>query len=385
MRSPRALPAVYVMLVISTAMATQVRLSEVTVMVHDATGRPVPGAEVIAVGDDWHTVVTDASGQARLSVTPGAWEVVVLHGALAVVPTVQTVTVLASERKVVEFRALPRSAQVTGGVRFLAEPPPALRRLHVVAHSTDPVQAPLPVSIAALADDHSFALAVPPGRWRIGLLEVPLGITVRDVMVDPGQVIRADLEVDFRSLVGVTGLVFEAGLVTERLGPAFSLTTVGLYAIGRDGAHRVLATTQAAPDQSFGIFAPAPAGAPLGVFAWRPGGTAVPAAARSVAAPGSASFADFRFVVNSGTLTGTIVDATGRPVADAWVAAVSAVRYEEWMMWGKPVYAPGGAFRIRVPLGPVLVRAWRDPRRIGGPVRISIGSTDPVTVRLEVP
>jgi hypothetical protein len=123
----------------------------------------------------------------------------------------------------------------------------------------------------------------------------------------------------------------------------------------------------------------------LGVFAWRPGGTAVPAAVRSAAAPGSASFADFRFVVNSGTLVGTVVDSAGRPVADAWVATVSGVRYEEWMMWGKPVHAPGGVFTVRVPLGPVLVRAWRDTRRMGTPVRVPVGSTHPLSVRLEAP
>jgi hypothetical protein len=236
-----------------------------------------------------------------------------------------------------------------------------------------------------LREDRSFVLAVPPGRWRVGLLEVPQGVAARDVAVEPGQESQVDLEVDFQGLTGVVGLIFEAGLITERLGPAFSLTTVGLYAIESDGPHRVLAATQARSDQTFGVFAPVPAGTTLAAFAWRPGGTAVPAAVRSSATPGTASFADFRFVVNSGTLVGTVVDSVGRPVADAWIASVSAVRHEEWMMWGRPVHAPGGAFRIRVPLGPVLVRAWRDPRRMGASTRVSIGGTDPATVRLEVP
>jgi len=52
---------------------------------------------------------------------------------------------------------------------------------------------------------------------------------------------------------------------------------------------------------------------------------------------------------------------------------------------GKPVYDPAGAFRIRAPLGPVLVRAWRDPRRMATPLRVSVGSPEPLTVRREVP
>lgn len=368
----------------SAGVSVQAQASEITVIVRDGAGRPVPGAEAVAVSGDWHAAATDEAGRVRLQVTPGTWEVMVLHGDLAVIPTAQTVTVRAGESKGIEFRALPRSAQIKGSVRFRSDPPTALATLHAAAYSTGPPQA-LPVSVAPLAEDRSFSLAVPPGRWRLGLLEIPQGIAARDVAVESGQEVQVDLEVDFRELAGVTGLIFEAGLITERLGPPFSLTTVGLYAIESDGAHRVLATTQARADQTFGIFAPVPAGTPLGAFAWRPGGTAVPAAVRSLATPGTASFADFRFVVNSGTLIGTVVDTGGRAVADAWVAAVSGVRHEEWMIWGRPVHAPGGAFRIRVPLGPVLVRAWRDPRRMGTPVRVSVGTAEPVTVRLEAP
>ncbi|MDR7532198.1 MAG: hypothetical protein QN162_02495 [Armatimonadota bacterium] len=309
----------------------------------------------------------------------------VLHGELAVVPAAQTVTLRAGESKGIEFRALPRSAQVKGSVQFRSDPPTALTALHVAAYSPGPAQTSLPASVAPVAEDRSFSLAVPPGRWRVGLLEIPRGIAARDVAVESGQDSQVDLAVDFRGLVGAMGLIFEAGLITERIGPPFSLTTVGLYAIESDGPHRILATTQARADQTFGIFAPVPAGTPLGAFAWRPGGTAVPAAVRSFAMPGTASFADFRFVVNSGTLVGTVVDTGGRPVADAWVAAVSGVRYEEWMMWGRPVHALGGAFRIPVPLGLVLVRAWRNPDRMGVPQRVSVGGPEPRVVRLEVP
>jgi hypothetical protein len=363
----------------------QGRASEIGVAVRDATGRGVAGVEVIAVSGDWHSVATDAHGQVRLQVTPGTWEITALHAELAILPTTQTATVRPGETAAIEFRALPRSAQIRGTVRFRSDPPPALRGLHAVAYAAALAPAPLPVSAVPLAEDRSFALAVPPGRWRLGLLEIPHGTAAHDVTVERGHDAQVDLEVDFRGLTGVTGLVFEAGLITDRLGPVFSLTTVGLYAIGSNGAHRILAVTQAAGNQTFGVFAAVPAGTPLGVFAWRPGGTAVPAAVRSAAAPGSASFADFRFVVNSGTLVGTVVDSAGRPAADAWVATVSGVRYEEWMMWGKPVHAPGGVFTVRVPLGPVLVRAWRDTRRMGTPVRVPVGSTHPLSVRLEAP
>jgi hypothetical protein len=372
-------------LITSTGASVQAQASEITVTVRDGAGRPVGGAEVVAVSGDWHTAATDGGGQVRLQVTPGTWEVMVLHGELAVVPAAQTITVRAGESRGIEFRALPRSAQVKGSVQFRSDPPTALTALHVAAYSPGPAQTSLPASVAPVAEDRSFSLAVPPGRWRIGILEIPRGIVARDMAVGPGQEPQVDLEVDFRGLTGVVGLIFEAGLITERIGPPFSLTTVGLHAIESDGAHRILATTQARSDQTFAIFAPVPAGTPLGAFAWRPGGTAVPAAVRSSATPGTASFADFRFVVNSGTLVGTVVDSAGRRAADAWVAAVSGVRYEEWMMWGRPVHAAGGAFRMRVPLGPVLVRAWRDPRRMGTPVRVSVGTAEPVTVRLEAP
>lgn len=385
METRPAFRGVLALLLIPVGLSVQVQAAEVTITVRDQAGRPVSGVEVVAVGGDWHTAATDAAGQVRLNITPGTWEIAVLHADLAVIPPLRSVTVRAGENMVTEFRALPRSAQIRGSVRFHSDPPTTLTALHAAVYSSEPADGTLPVAVAQLAEDSSFSLAVPPGRWRVGLLEIPQALVPRDVVVEQRQESDVALEVDFRTLAGAVGLVFEAGLVTERLAPAFSLTTVGLYAIAGDGQHRIVAMTQARADQTYGILAPVPPGAPLAVFAWRPGGTAVPAAVRAFAAPGSAAFADFRFVVNSGTVAGTVVDSVGRPVADAWVAAVSAVRFEEWMMWGKPVYAPRGAFRIRVPLGPVLVRAWRDARRIGGSVRVSIGGTDPVTVRLEVP
>ncbi|MDI6771185.1 MAG: carboxypeptidase-like regulatory domain-containing protein [bacterium] len=372
-------------LVAAGGVTAQDRSGEIAVTVRDSAARPVAGAEVVAVGGDWHAGTTDAAGQVRLSVTPGTWEIAILHADLVVIPPVRSVTVRVGESRVMEFRALPRSARIKGTVRFHSDPPTALAVLSAAAYSSEAADGTRPVAVAPLAEDRSFSLAVPPGRWRVGLLEVPSGIAARDVVVEQGQESEVALEVDFRTLAGAVGLVFEAGLITERLGPAFSLTTVGLYAIESGGQHRIIATTQARANQTYSILAPLPPGTPVAVFAWRPGGTAVPTAVRTFAAAGSAAFADIRFVVNSGTLVGTVVDPNGRPVADAWVTAVSAVRFEEWMMWGKPVHAPGGAFRIRVPLGPVLVRAWRDPRRVGTPLRVSVGSTDPVTVRLEVP
>lgn len=60
-----------------------------------------------------------------------------------------------------------------------------------------------------MAEDRSFSLAVPPGRWRVGLLEIPRGIPARDVAVEPGQDSQVDLAVDFRGLVGAMGLIFE--------------------------------------------------------------------------------------------------------------------------------------------------------------------------------
>lgn len=363
----------------------QARTGEIGVMVLDAAGRPVAGAEVVASGGGWHSAATDAAGQARMGVDPGTWEVTVLHPDLAVMPTIRSVAVRAGEARAVEFRALARSARIRGVVRFLSDPPTAVTVLSAAAYPGEPGGGTLPVAVAPLAEDRSFSLAVPPGRWRVGLLEVPIGVAARDVVAEQGQEPEVALEADFRNLAGSAGFVFEAGLITERLGPAFSLTTVGLYAIEGNGHHRVLATTQARSDQTYAILAPIPAGTPVGAFAWRPGGAAVPAAARVHATAGATSFADFRFVASSGAVTGTLVDSAGRQVPDGWVAAVSAIRFEEWMMWGRPVHAPGGAFRVRVPLGPVLVRAWRDPRRVGAPVRVSVGGTEPVTVRLEIP
>lgn len=372
-------------LIIPVGLSAQVQRGEISIIVRDPAGRPVAGAEVVAVGGDWHAAATDAAGQVRLSVTPGTWEIAILHADLAVMPPVRNITVRAGENRVAEFRALPRSARVKGIVRLLADPPAALTGLSAAAYSSEVADGHLPVSVAPLAADRSFSLAVPLGRWRIGLLEIPRGIAVREVVVEQGQESQVELEVDFRVLTGATGLIFEAGLITERLGPAFSLTTVGLYAIEGDGQHRIIATTQARADQTYGIFAPLPAGTPVAVFAWRPGGTPVPAAARSYAAPGSASFADFRFVVNSGALTGTIVDAAGRRVPDGWVTAVSAVRHEDWMMWGRPIRALDGEFQIRVPQGPALVRAWRESGRMSEPVRLSVSGSAPVTARLMVP
>lgn len=364
----------------------QERTAEFVVVVRDPTDRPVAGSEVVAFSGDWHAATTDAAGQVRLQVAPGTWDVVVTHPDLAVVPSSRSVTVRTGERRTVEFQALPRSVEINGRIRFLSEPPSTLAALHAAAYPESPAAGSLPVSVVALTDDRSFALHVPPGRWRIGLLEVVHAGVSRPVVAEPGQESRVELEVDFRGwgLAGAVGLVFEAGLITERIGPAFSLTTVGLYATGADRQHRILATTQARSDQTYGILAPA-AGTALAVFAWRPGGTAVPAAVRIFAAPGEASFADFRFVVNSGTLVGTVVDGAGRPVAEAWVSVASAARHEEWMMKGRPVHALDGAFRMRVPLGPVIVQAWRDPRRPGEPQRVSVPSQAPVAVRLEVP
>lgn len=363
----------------------QERVGEIAVAVRDPVGRPLPGAEVVASSGDWQAATTDATGPVLLRVTPGTYEVVVAHAELAVLPTAGTVTVRSGESRTVEFRALPRSVGVTGKVRFRSEPPTALSGLHAAAYSGDPADGTYPVSVAPLAEDESFSLTVPPGRWRIGLLEIPQGIAVREVVTGQGRESRVELEVDFRTLTGVTGLLYEAGLVTERLGPAFSLTTVGLYAIGTDGQHRVLATAQARSDQRYALLAQAPVGAPLAAFAWRPGGLPVPAAVRSHAGSGSVSFVDFRFVPTSGVLVGTVVDTAGRRLPEAWVTAVSAVRYEDWMMWGRPVHALDGTFRLRVPQGPVLVRAWRDSRRLGAPQRVSIGDTGPTTVRLEAP
>lgn len=372
-------------LLIAQGAPAQERVGEIAVAVQDPFGRPVPGVEVVASSGDWQATTTDATGEAHLRVPSGTWDVVALHTELAVLPTARTVTVRSGESRAVEFRALPRSVEIKGTVRFRSEPPTALRGLHAAAYPAIPTDGNYPVSVAQLAEDGSFSLAIPPGGWRIGLLEIPRGIDVREVVTEQGRESQVELEVDFRKLTGVTGLIFEAGLVTERLGPAFSLTTVGLYAFGADGQHRILAATQARADQTYAVFAQVPAGVPLAAFAWRPGGASVPAAVRSAATPGGASFADFRFVTTAGTLVGTVVDSAGRRLPNAWVAAVSAVRYEDWMMWGKPVHALDGAFRIRVPLGPVLVRAWRDPGRMGAPLRVSVGGTEPRTVSLEVP
>ncbi len=369
----------------SVASAVQERTAELVAVVRGPAGRPVSEAEVVASGGDWHAATTDGAGQARLPVTTGTWDVVVIHPDLAIVPSSRSVTVRTGERRAVEFQALSRSVEIKGRVHFRSEPPSTLAALHAAAYAEDPAAGILPVSVVALSDDRSFALRVPPGRWRIGLLEVVHAGVSRPVVAEPGQESRVELEVDFGGLTGAMGLVFEAGLITERIGPAFSLTTVGLYAIGTDRQRRVLATTQARADQTYSILAAPPAGTALAVFAWRPGGTAVPAAVRVFAASGEAAFADFRFVVNSGTLIGAVVDGIGRPVAEAWVAVASAVRHEEWMMEGKPVHALDGAFRMRVPLGPVLVRAWRDPRRPGEQLRVSVPSQAPVAVRLEVP
>lgn len=381
-----ALGALCAALIAADVVATaQDRHGEITAVVRDTAGRPLSGAEVVASAGDWHTATTDGVGQARLPVATGTWDVIVIHPDLAIVPSSRSVTVRAGERRAVDFQALPRSVEIKGLVRFRSEPPSTLTALHAAAYAEDPATGVLPVSVVALSDDRSFALRVPPGRWRIGLLEVVHAGVSSVVVAEPGLEPRVELDVDFGGLTGAMGLVFEAGLITERIGPGFSLTTVGLYAVGADRQHRVLATTQARSDQTYGILAAPPVGAALAVFAWRPGGTAVPSAARVLAASGQAAFADFRFVVNSGTLTGTVVDATGRPVAEAWVCAASAVRHEAWMMEGKPVHALDGAFRMRVPLGPVLVRAWRDPRRPGEQIRVSVPSQAPVAVRLEVP
>jgi len=355
---------------------------EIVASVLDAAGRPAQ-AEVIALGGDWHAASTDATGRARLRVVPGAWDIVVSSADLAVVPTSRATVVRAGESAALAFRALARSARITGVVRLRSDLPAALTSLHAAAYPASPTDGSYPVAVGQATDAGAFALAVPAGRWRVGLLEVPTATAPGEVVAE-GEA-RGDVEVDFRALAGVTGFVYEAGLVTERMGPPFSLTTVGLYAIDPGGQHQILATTQARADQTYAVLAPVPSGTPLAAFAWRPGGSAVPAAIRAPATPKTAAFADFRFVVTSGTLVGSVVDQSGRPVSDAWVATVSGVRYQEWMIWGKPVRIINGTFQLRVPLGPVLARAWRDPRRMGAPVRISVGGQEPVMVRLEAP
>ncbi|MDR7519665.1 MAG: hypothetical protein QN131_09060 [Armatimonadota bacterium] len=354
---------------------------EIVASVLDAAGRPVP-AEVVAIGGDWHAAPTDTTGKAHLRVAPGAWDVVAFSVDLAVVPTSRATAVRAGQSAAVEFRALPRSSRIAGTVRFRSDLPTALASLHAAAYPANPLDGSYPVSVGQVAEGGAFSLAVPPGRWRV-VLEVPTATAPGEAAADGHS--RLELEVDFRGLAGVTGFVYEAGLVTERLGPPFSLTAVGLYALDPQGRHQILATTQARADQTYAVFAPVSPGTSLAAFAWRAGGSAVPAAVRTRAAPGAAAFTDFRFVVNSGTLVGRVVDPAGRSVSDAWVATVSAVRYEDWMIWGRPVRVADGIVHIRVPLGPVLVRAWRDPHRMGAPVRVSVGSPEPIVVRLEAP
>lgn len=82
MRSALGLLALWVALAVSLDVSAQAQTSEIAVIVRDGAGRPVSGAEVVAVSGDWRTVATDGGGQVRLQVTPGTWEVMVLHGEL---------------------------------------------------------------------------------------------------------------------------------------------------------------------------------------------------------------------------------------------------------------------------------------------------------------
>lgn len=364
----------------------QERAAALSVLVRDPAGRPVSGVEMLVSGADWHAGATDATGQVRFRVVPGLWDIAPSHGEFAILPTDHSVLLRNGESSGLEFRALPKTGVVRGRVVFRSPQPPALTGpLTAAAYAASRDGGSLPVSATRLSDEHAFQLAVPPGRWRIRLLEVVSDDVGREVLVEAGREADVEFNLDFQGHTGAAGFVFEAGLITERIGPAFSSTTVGLYAIGADGRPRVLARTQARADQTYAVLAPAPGGTATYVFAWRPGGFAVPAAVRSQAGVGAATFADFRFVPASGIVAGSVVDGANRSVQDAWVEVVSAVRFEDWMMWGRPIRALDGIFHIRVPQGPVLVRAWRESGRMSEPVRLSVSGSAPVTARLVVP
>ncbi len=368
-------------------MRAQERGAAITISVRDPAGRPVAGVEMLASGADWHTGTTDAGGQARFRVLPGLWEIAPSHGELAVLPTDRLVLVRAGENRGLEFQALPKTAAVRGRVAFRSPLPTALTTpLTAAAYAVGRDGGSLPVSATRLSEEQAtFHLPVPPGRWRVRLLEIASEDAGHEVVVEAGREADLEIGVDFRGLAGVVGLVFEAGLITERIGPAYSMTTVGLYTPWSGGRHRVVAQTQARADQTYAVLAPASSAGSNHAFAWRPGGFPVPAAHRVQGGAGTVAFVDFRFVPASGAVAGSVVDAANRSVPDAWVEAVSAVRHEDWMMWGRPVRALDGQFQMKVPLGPVLVRAWRESGGVSEPVRVSVSGGGPATVRLVIP
>jgi hypothetical protein len=357
---------------------------ELIVTARDGADRLLAGVEVSLDGPDWFSGQTDGAGGIRWRVAAGQWDVVVTHDELAMIPTRASVAIRAGETRSMSVRGLPRSGEIRGRVTVTA-PPTILTTLHVAVYPVDANAGDLPIAVAPVAEDLTFALAVPPGRWRVGPLEIPVSTKHREVAVEAGQPADVGLDADFGSLTGAAGFAYEAGLVTERIGPRFSLTSVGLYVIEGTTRPRITAMTQVRTDQSYAVFMASQDGAAPHAFAWRPGWSAVPAAYRLSARTGDAAYADFRFVPNSGALAGTVTDEQGRPVPDAWVAVVSAVRFEDWMMWNRPVRALNGGFSLRVPLGPVLVRAWRDPRRPGEPTRVQVPASSPATLRLRVP
>jgi hypothetical protein len=366
-------------------LSAQDRVGDLVITARDAARQPVSGVEISIDGGDWHTATTDASGLARIRVTPGYWDVVGLHTEQAVVPTRVTVGVRAGESRTIELTAMPRAATIQGRLALQSPLPVILERLHAAAYPADLAGGTLPVAVAPVSEDGGFTLRVPPGRWRVCLLEIPQVVAERELTVTSGQEATAHLQVDFRALTGVAGFAFEAGLITERIGPVFSLTTVGLYTIDARRGPSILTTTQVRADQTYAVLAPAPPESDVYAFAWRPGWTAVPSALRNRARSGEVAFADFRFVPNSGTVTGTVVDPMGRPVSEAWIGVASAVRYEEWMMGNKPIRTVDGTFHVRVPLGPILIRAWRDSDRPGEPQRVQVPGAAPVAIRLATP
>ncbi len=255
----------------------QERSAAITVSVHDPAGRPVPGVELLVSGADWHADTTDANGQARFRVVPGVWEIAPSHGDLAVLPTDRSVLVRSGESRNLEFQTLPKTGVVRGRVASRSPQPSALTGpLTAAAYAVGREGGSLPVSATRLSEEQAFHLPVPPGRWRVRLLEVGGEDDGREALVEAGREVDLEIGVDFQELTGATGLVFEAGLITERIGPAFSMTTVGLYTLGSGGRHRIVAHTQARADQTYAVLSPVPGGGPAYAFAWRPGGAAVP-------------------------------------------------------------------------------------------------------------
>ncbi len=116
-----------------------------------------------------------------------------------------------------------------GSVRLAADPPYAVgfggvSALHVAAFPIDRERGSLPIAATAVNDERTFSLALPPGRWRISLLEFP-DLVGQEVMLTESPDVTVDLDVDFRQLTGFAGLVYDAGVITDRFGPPCSLTT----------------------------------------------------------------------------------------------------------------------------------------------------------------